>query len=413
MPLDIIITDVGRAAIVDADNMGTLPVVINEVALGTGLWAPDATATALQNELKRITTVGGQAIADDTIHVTMTDDSSDAYTLGEFGLYTDGGVLFAIYSDVNGITDKDAGAALLMAFDILLASVPAGSVTVGGTGFNNPSATETQQGVAELATQSEASTGTDDVRIMTPLKAKTAAAAYTYTADQAIAEGEANTGTLAQLFSWFAKLIKGITGKGDWKTAPATTLEEAATHAGSTSNPHGVTKTQVGLSNVSNDAQLKIASNLSDLSNPSTARGNLGIGQSVLVYNPGSIALPNDAGANWDWASEDFDDNNFHDPGNPSRLTVDDSVSRVLVTVHVAFPSNADGRRSVILYRNGSSVARAYVTAVSGTETVLEINKIFSVNAGDYFVVSLYQNSGVSLSIAGGKYTYFALTALR
>ena len=48
-------------------------------------------------------------------------------------------------------------------------------------------------------------------------------------------------------------------------------------HVNSTSNPHSVTKTQVGLSNVTNDAQLKIASNLSDLNSVATARTNLGL----------------------------------------------------------------------------------------------------------------------------------------
>ena len=43
-------------------------------------------------------------------------------------------------------------------------------------------------------------------------------------------------------------------------------------------NPHGTTKSNVGLGNVSNDAQLKIASNLSDLNSASTARSSLGLG---------------------------------------------------------------------------------------------------------------------------------------
>lgn len=237
--LPLIITDAGRQAIVDATNTGTLPITLTEVALGTGKWSPDATAVALQAEIKRINTLGGLVVAPDTIHVTITDASSDAYALGEFGLYTDGGVLFAIYSDLAGITDKAADALLLLANDIVLTSVPAGSVTVGSTEFINPPATETAPGVAEVATQAESDAGTDDARIVTPKKAKGSAAAYTYTANQALAT-PANTGTITQLVSWLAGRLMAITGKTDWKTAPATTLEAAKTHADSTS-PHSAT----------------------------------------------------------------------------------------------------------------------------------------------------------------------------
>lgn len=48
-------------------------------------------------------------------------------------------------------------------------------------------------------------------------------------------------------------------------------------HANLSNNPHNVTKTQVGLSSVTNDAQLKRASNLSDLTNAATARTNLNV----------------------------------------------------------------------------------------------------------------------------------------
>lgn len=54
--------------------------------------------------------------------------------------------------------------------------------------------------------------------------------------------------------------------------------DAVAAHEGRTDNPHAVTKSQVGLGNVSNDAQLKIASNLSDLDDSAIARTNIGLG---------------------------------------------------------------------------------------------------------------------------------------
>jgi hypothetical protein len=243
--LTLVITDAGRAAIVNETNMGALPVTLTEIGVGTGTWSPTPAATALQDELKRIAAVGGLAVADDVLHVTLTDASVDEYALGEFGIYTDSGILFAIYSDPAGITDKAADSMLLIAADVILTSINPGEVTVGAAGFNNPPATETVAGVAELATQAEATAGTDDVRIMTPFTSKTAAAAYQYTADQALPT-PANTGTIAQLFSWIAGVIKAITGNADWKTAPPTTLGAAAAHHANTTNPHSTTAAQVG-----------------------------------------------------------------------------------------------------------------------------------------------------------------------
>ncbi|MCS2164595.1 tail fiber domain-containing protein [Scandinavium manionii] len=51
-----------------------------------------------------------------------------------------------------------------------------------------------------------------------------------------------------------------------------------------------VTKSDVGLSNVTNDAQLKIASNLADLNNIVTSRTNLGLG-SLAVQNANAVAI--------------------------------------------------------------------------------------------------------------------------
>lgn len=72
-------------------------------------------------------------------------------------------------------------------------------------------------------------------------------------------------------------------------------------HSQNTGNPHGTTKADLGLANVSNDAQLKIASNLSDLNSASAARSNLGLQSAALqaydestyspTWNGGSLTV--------------------------------------------------------------------------------------------------------------------------
>lgn len=84
-------------------------------------------------------------------------------------------------------------------------------------------------------------------------------------------------------------VANGGTGASDAATA-RTNLDvpsnsDLTAHTGSTSNPHSVTKAQVGLTNVTDDAQLAIANNLSDLNNTSTARTNLGLGTIATQAN--------------------------------------------------------------------------------------------------------------------------------
>jgi hypothetical protein len=91
-----------------------------------------------------------------------------------------------------------------------------------------------------------------------------------------------------------ADKVDKVTGKGlsteDYTTAEKNKLfalnsanyepadANIQSHIGSTSNPHSVTKSQVGLENVSNDTQLKVSSNLSDVADVDTSKTNLGLG---------------------------------------------------------------------------------------------------------------------------------------
>ncbi len=179
MALPITITDAGRAEIINAQNTGTGQVTITEIGFGTGQYTPTKTRTALQAEVKRVSSIAGQAVAADTIHVMALDESSAAYNVGEFGLFSDKGTLIAVYSQpaASGWIIQKAGAStLLLATDIILESLNATSITFGDVSFLNPPATTTVQGVVELATPEETQSGTDGSRAVTPagLKSLTA-----------------------------------------------------------------------------------------------------------------------------------------------------------------------------------------------------------------------------------------------
>lgn len=174
MSLTLQITDAGRAALVDAENTGTLPLKITEIALGTGLYTPSPEQESLVNEIadKRLTTFGGVTVAADTIHVTIRDTSTDSYSLGEFGLYTDSGVLFAVYSQSQPIVEKAADAVMVLAVDTKFTTLDVESIEFGPADFLLPPATKDVQGVIRLALEDAALTGENDTDAMTPKTTK-------------------------------------------------------------------------------------------------------------------------------------------------------------------------------------------------------------------------------------------------
>lgn len=164
----ITITPAGFAAIVNAENTGTAPVKITQVGLTAQHFDVATVGAAVPNETKRLTTFGGKAIADDTLHLNVRDDGQDTYTLRGFGLYLEGGTLFAVYSQATPIMEKAAAATLLLATDIRFTNITATSIEVGDVDFINPPASTTQLGVVRLATEQEADGGADHTTAITP-----------------------------------------------------------------------------------------------------------------------------------------------------------------------------------------------------------------------------------------------------
>lgn len=166
----VVVTSAGLAALLNAEQNGTLPVKITKFGLGTGNYTPTADKTALQSKFKEITALSGGAVGDNVIHVTMTDASSDAYTANEVGVYLEDGTLFALSSQpVGAILQKAAGSQALLSLDLVLQGGTGGVTVSGGTNFFNPPATTTTAGVAKLASLAEITAGTDTTKICTPM----------------------------------------------------------------------------------------------------------------------------------------------------------------------------------------------------------------------------------------------------
>jgi len=152
--ISLMLTNGGQQALAQASQVG--PVVLSKVAIGSGVWTPTPNATALQNEIKRISTLDG-GNAGGQIHMTVQDGSTDVYNVHEIGLYTDQNVLFAIYSQSAAIFTKGAADTLFFALDVTFTNVPDDApITVAGdTNFVLPPASDTQAGIIRLATAAE------------------------------------------------------------------------------------------------------------------------------------------------------------------------------------------------------------------------------------------------------------------
>lgn len=167
--LSFTLTDVGRAALVNAQNTGVNALTISQIGVSAVHTAGEfAGLTALPNELKRLNTFGGDVVADDTLHLTIRDESADSYSLRAFGLYLSNGVLFGVYSQAAVILEKSQAAMLLLATDVVLASLTTAMIEFGSTDFINPPATSDTPGVVELADQPEVDAGVRNDVAVTP-----------------------------------------------------------------------------------------------------------------------------------------------------------------------------------------------------------------------------------------------------
>lgn len=170
----IIITNAGRAALVNATNTGTNPITIVSMGITSTAFIPSAETTALPSELKRISALSGGATAPDTLHLTVADEGSDAYAMRGYGFYLADGTLFAVHGQADPIVNKTASSMLLLALDVKFADINAEDLEFGDTNFMLPIATTTVYGQVKLATQAQANLGSEASAVLTPATARAA-----------------------------------------------------------------------------------------------------------------------------------------------------------------------------------------------------------------------------------------------
>jgi|TARA_R100000049_G_C1954122_1_gene105240 hypothetical protein len=169
-PIDLIITNAGLDALVDAQNGNTDAIKVIEVGLTEAAFDPAPTLTALPGEFKRLASFAGQSTGPNTIHMTALDAGATTYDLRGIGLFLEDGTLFASFAQAAPIFSKVAIASFLLAFDVRFSGDVGEDITFGDATFLYPPASETVKGVAEIATQEETDAVDDDERIVTPLK---------------------------------------------------------------------------------------------------------------------------------------------------------------------------------------------------------------------------------------------------
>lgn len=164
--LPFILTPTGRARLINPENTGTSGLTISHI----GVSASDAGVVGgvLQGEIKRLDTFAGQVVADDTIHVTIRDDSADVYSLRAFALYFEDGTLMGWHAQPAVILEKSAQAMLLMSGDFQFQNLDVTTLTFGDSNWTNPVATTTVFGVLRLATNDAALSGVSQVDAVTP-----------------------------------------------------------------------------------------------------------------------------------------------------------------------------------------------------------------------------------------------------
>ena len=157
--LNPIITELGFQELFNAELTG-LNLSLTHIGLGDGAYTPTANRTTLEREQECITIADG-SIDGKTLCLNALVQSEQSYWVRELGIYTESGVLFALWSHPDRpLAYKSADAELQLTTYLAITGVPADVITVSNHTSNN------LQLCSELATLSAVTIDTLNRQLM-------------------------------------------------------------------------------------------------------------------------------------------------------------------------------------------------------------------------------------------------------
>nr|DAH50783.1 MAG TPA: LONG TAIL FIBER PROTEIN [Caudoviricetes sp.] len=166
--VQMVITTAGRQAVINAKQTGTNAVTISKIGVGSGKYTPAESQTILQQEIKRLKIVEGGSAGDNSFHVAYIDESTDAYSIFEFGLFLEDGTLFAVYSSQEAVMQKTSSAVAYLTVDVALENMDVQNISFGDVSYTTAAATTENAGIVALATDEEVKAGTSSQKALTP-----------------------------------------------------------------------------------------------------------------------------------------------------------------------------------------------------------------------------------------------------
>lgn len=223
--LTLVMTNAGRARFTAAQLGQPINLAIAKVGLTNADFVHAPTLDALPGKFREISTISGQAVGDNVIHLVMRDDDETAaYTARGFGLFLADGTLFAAYGQSVPLFSKSVQSSLMVAIDLAFPTPDIDRLTFGDANWLNPPATTATAGVVQLATLDQANAG--DTRRVT-----TGAVVKAMIADAVAAIGEA-LGGLAARTVYGSGLVTGGGRNDTNRTLTVTAATGAEVRAG-------------------------------------------------------------------------------------------------------------------------------------------------------------------------------------